>query len=147
MKCTGVMYVIGSALAVLLLSGCGRNDQGAVNAVSPSASAAVVKPDFTRLTGRWLRPDGGYILEVRSVDANGLMAAGYFNPRPINVSKAQASVENTALKMFVELRDVNYPGSTYNLVYHPSADRLIGTYYQAVEKRTFEVFFVRSDKP
>ena len=135
------MKIISKYMAIVFLAGMLAGVCGCGNAGKEA------KDEYSTLTGRWLRPDGGYILEVKSVDSTGLMAAGYFNPRSINVAKAQASVENTALKVFVELRDVNYPGSTYNLVYNPSADRLIGTYYQAVEKRTFEVFFVRSEKP
>ena len=71
------------------------------------------KSGFEALVGRWLRPDGGYIIQIRSVDGSGKMEAGYFNPRPINVSKAQASEESGKLKVFVELSDVGYPGSTY----------------------------------
>jgi hypothetical protein len=37
-----------------------------------------------------------------------------------------------ATQVVVELRDVNYPGSTYTLTYDPGTDRLTGTYYQAV---------------
>lgn len=41
------------------------------------------------------------------------MVAGYFNPKSIRVAKAEASWDGGALKVFVELRDVIYPGSTY----------------------------------
>ena len=37
---------------------------------------------FHVLKGRWLRPDGGYIIQIRSVDGSGKMDAGYFNPGP-----------------------------------------------------------------
>ena len=46
--------------------------------------------------------------------------------------------------MISEQRDVNYPGSTYNLQYDPETDRLKGTYFQAVERQTFEIQFVRA---
>jgi len=45
---------------------------------------------------------------------------------------------------FVELRDVNYPGSTYTLVYQAENDRLYGIYYQAALGQMFEVEFVRA---
>ena len=48
-----------------------------------------------------------------------------------------------AMKVFIELRDVNYPGSTYTLTYDPASDQLKGVYYQAVEKQRFPVAFVR----
>jgi hypothetical protein len=69
--------------------------------------------------------------------------AAYFNPRSINVSKAELKRRDGMLTVFVELRDVNYPGSKYNLQYDPRLDRLIGTYFQAVEKQTYDIEFVR----
>jgi len=44
----------------------------------------------------------------------------------------------------VELRDANYPGSTYNLLYDPMSDRLKGTYFQAVERLSFDIEFMRA---
>ena len=102
------------------------------------------KPDFGTLKGRWVRADGGYILSVKDVDPGGKMDAAYYNPRPINVSKAQATREGASLKVFIELRDTGYPGSTYTLIYDPKTDRLGGVYYQAAVGQRFDVFFVRS---
>jgi hypothetical protein len=42
------------------------------------------------LKGRWRRPDGGSIIEIKSVDATGKMDVAYFNPQPIRVSIAEA---------------------------------------------------------
>ena len=50
-----------------------------------------------------------------------------------------------ATKVFIELRDVNYPGSTYDLTYNPQADQLQGSYYQAALQQQFDVSFVRMD--
>jgi hypothetical protein len=47
------------------------------------------------------------------------------------------------MKVFIELRDVNYPCSTYFLTYDPASDQLKGIYYQAVENHRFSVDFVR----
>ena len=99
---------------------------------------------FGPLTGRWLRLDGGYILEIRSVDAAGRMDAAYLNPRPINVAKAQATRDGSNLKVFVELQGPGYPGSTYTLTYDPKSDQLGGVYYQAVVQQRFDVSFVRT---
>jgi len=71
------------------------------------------------------------------------MEASYYNPKPIHVSKAQVSRDGTVTKVFIELRDVNYPGSTYTLLYDPQSDQLQGIYYQAALKQSFEVFFTR----
>jgi hypothetical protein len=101
------------------------------------------KAGFDVLKGRWLRPDGGYTIQVRNIDASGKMEAGYFNPRPINVSKAQATKESGKIRVFVELSDVGYPGSTYTLTYDRKEDVLRGVYYQAAVKQSFDVYFTR----
>jgi hypothetical protein len=115
----------------------------AVPVTNTTAPAEPSSKPYMPLIGRWLRPDGGYVLEVKSVQANGELLVTYANPGPINVYRAQGSVEDGKTKMFVELRDVNYPGSTYSLVYDKAGDRLVGTYYQALMKETYEVEFVR----
>jgi len=53
----------------------------------------------------------------------GKLKAAYFNPRPINVAKAEWRSMAGRIQIFVELRDVNYPGSTYTLIYDPEKDR------------------------
>jgi hypothetical protein len=99
---------------------------------------------FGPLAGRWFRLDGGYVLEIRSVDAAGKMDASYLNPRPINVAQAQATRDGSTLKVFVELQAHGYPGSTYTLTYDPTGDQLCGVYYQAVLQQRFDVCFVRA---
>jgi hypothetical protein len=98
---------------------------------------------FETLKGRWLRPDGGYVLEIRAVDLGGKIDALYFNPRPINVAKAEATRDDSKVNVFVELRAPNYPGSTYTLVYDQKQDQLRGTYFQAALGQSFDVYFVR----
>ena len=100
-------------------------------------------PEFNKLIGRWLRPDGGYVIEIRSISSAGKMEAAYLNPRPINVSRAEVSRKKGKLEVFVELRDTGYPGSTYTLTYNPQQDMLTGIYFQAKLGQTFEVIFVR----
>ena len=102
---------------------------------------------FEKLKGRWLRAEGSYIVEVRSVEPSGKMNAAYFNPRPINVAKAEATKAGEDLNVFVELRDVNYPGSTYTLTYQPATDRLVGTYFHAVSGQNMDVEFSRLGEP
>jgi hypothetical protein len=38
----------------------------------------------------------------------------------------------------------HYPGSKHNLKYDPKSDKLIGTYFQAVQGETYDVEFNRS---
>jgi hypothetical protein len=95
------------------------------------------------LKGAWIRPDGGYTIAIESVGTNGRLDAMYFNPNPLPFAKAQASQDGTKLRASFELRSGGYEGSTYELTYDPTTDRLVGIYYQAVAKQNFEVFFTR----
>jgi hypothetical protein len=96
----------------------------------------------SKILGKWIRPDGGYVLSIRGVAPDGAMDCSYFNPNPIKVSQAAATTEGMT-KVFVELRDEGYPGCTYKLVYDPSSDRLNGVYYQAAVQESYDVYFVR----
>ena len=131
-------YVLVAAAALVALD----IPMHVTEAGQPAAKSAEL-PDAQRLVGRWVRPDGGYVLHVQEVVKDGTLKAGYFNPRPINVAKAEWGQKDGMLAVFVELRDVNYPGSTYTLQYDPASDRLKGTYFQAVEKQTFKIEFTR----
>jgi len=106
--------------------------------------AGTADPGFEQLRGRWVRPDGGYVLEIRAVDARGAIDAAYLNPRPINVARAEAARDGSTLKVFVELRAPNYPGSTYTLTHDPKTDQLKGLYFQAATRQTFDVLFIRT---
>ena len=100
---------------------------------------------FESAAGRWLRPDGGYILELSRPSPGDKFKATYFNPRPIRVATTRVTHEGTAIRVYVELLDVGYPGSYYDLVYDPAGDRLVGFYFQAKMNATFDVFFVRAE--
>ncbi len=127
---------------------CMAGFTGHVASAAPAGDAETGKPapsqtDFQRLEGRWVRPDGGYVLELKDVKKDGRLKASYFNPRPIMVYRAELGRRGGNVVLFVELRDVNYPGSTYTLQYDAVTDRLKGTYFQAVQRQTFDVEFVR----
>jgi len=109
-----------------------------------AARGGALAPEAQRVAGRWLRPDGGYVLEIRNVASDGRLDAGYFNPNPINVAQARVRTIDGPVEVFVELRDTNYPGATYRLVYEPRDDTLIGLYTQPAVGQTFEVTFVRA---
>ena len=102
--------------------------------------------DYRPLVGRWQRTDGGYVIDIRRVGSDGAMEANYYNPRPINVANAAASVYKDHLKVDLELRDIGYPGSTYTLLYDPEKDLLLGYYFQAVQRQNFDVVFVRLNR-
>ena len=149
--------VLAATLVITGAAACGP--RGGERAASPtdrpqpaaSPAAARVNPTpagvtFERLVGRWLRGDGGYVLEIRAVSPQGRLDASYFNPRPINVARAEAARGGDFVTLLVELRDVNYPGSTYRLWYDAERDILEGTYYQAALQETYDVSFERQPR-
>src|SRR5262245_61247374 len=52
----------------------------------PTAAVVATNAGFQILHGRWLRPDGGYILDIREVGPSGSIDAVYLNPRPITIA-------------------------------------------------------------
>jgi hypothetical protein len=110
---------------------------------APARTVTAKAVDVDRLVGRWLRPDGNYVLEIRSAGKDGKVDAAYFNPNPINVSKAEVSSEEGKTHLFVEMRDRGYEGNYYTLTYDPGLDRLAGVYHQLSIGQEFEVEFVR----
>jgi hypothetical protein len=107
-------------------------------------ASAMAENDFQRLAGRWLRTDGGYLLELRDITEDGSLIATYFNPRSVHVSRAELHRQDGRITLLVELRDVNYPGSIYKLRYDRASDRLKGTYFQAVLRETYDIEFIRT---
>jgi hypothetical protein len=138
--------VLGLVICLHLIPGCGSEPpSGAPPAETKSAVRDTAKRigDLSLLVGRWQRPDGGYVLEIARVADDGTVEAAYFNPKPIKISTARAEWWRGGANLFVEFDDLNYRGSTYQLVHEPERDVLHGTYYQATMGQTFEVVFVR----
>ena len=115
--------------------------QAQVKAEAPAAQADGV---FGALSGRWVRPDGGYVINIRSVDASGKLDASYANPNPLPFARADATHEGKTIKLFFELRAGGYNGSTYTLTYEPASDTLKGVYFQAVAQQKFDIYFTRT---
>ena len=94
------------------------------------------------LTGRWLRPDGNYIIQINSISTTGQVDAQYFNPRPIRVARAEILPDDN-LRVFIEFDDTGYEGSSYDLIYDIKNDVLAGNYYQATYGQTYQIAFIR----
>ena len=129
-----------SLLSVFGIIGCKENET-----VKKENDKQTVKIDKQLLQGSWVRTDAEYQIKLSEVQDNGTIKAQYFNPRPINVSKSEWMNAEGFLKVYVELRDENYPGSNYSLTYIPERDMLVGDYFQAVESVTYYVEFVRQN--
>jgi hypothetical protein len=136
-------------LTILVFAGCKQSVSKLKNEPTPTpksniiAPAVTEKPDYNLLIGEYLRSDGDYTIKIQSGTADGKLDIAYFNPNPIHVAKASWEFKNNTFVIGVELRDVNYPGSTYILQYFPATKKLAGKYYQAVEKVYYDVEFSR----
>ena len=139
------VVAIGSLLLFKIYTGNGDQKKSVSSETFPEASpptkASTV--DLQRLMGRWLRPDGGCVIDIRQVGSDGKMQAAYYNPRPINISRAQAKGQGADIHLFIELRDEGYPGATYDLTYNRQQDTLVGSYYQPTAGQRFDVVFLR----
>lgn len=111
--------------------------------VNNATKASIKNVDQKVLLGNWVRTDADYNIKILEVNKDGKLKAGYFNPKSINVAKATWKKLNGELLIYIELRDVNYPGSNYNLTYYPEKDMLTGKYFQAVTGETYEILFTR----
>jgi hypothetical protein len=111
-----------------------------------AVSAADVQADSVQsmLKGKWLRSDGTYTIEIFSVKEDGKMDAGYFNPNPINVGSSAWMISQGNILIEIVMRDANYPGSKYNLIYDRQNDLLRGNYFQAVQGINYDVVFTRN---
>ncbi len=127
------------AIGVLWLYNSTRTDSQSL-----TQSTAQSGNGFQKLKGKWRRTDAEYLLDIKNVDDSGKLDASYLNPKPINISKAQASQQGANVNVTIELRDELYPGSTYNLTYDSNTGTLIGNYYHAGLKQNFEVQFVKA---
>jgi hypothetical protein len=128
--------------------GCAEGEGESAEETQTSSSTEMKEPAapaLGKITGRWLRPDGGYVLVLENIRDGGMVTASYFNPSPIPVAESKWAAEGSELHVFVKFDHPNYPGSYYYLVYDPASDRLKGAYYQAVYDRTYSIEFIRQD--
>lgn len=98
-----------------------------------------------QLPGKWIRTDGNYTLDIKELAEGGMLDVAYLNPSSIHVGRSEWRINDGKLQIYVELRDKNYPGSIYQLEYDEASGQLLGTYFQAVARQTFEVRFARKE--
>lgn len=133
----------GLFLAACIAAGVGA--PALAQAPRPAAAASAPQPGFGSLVGRWVRPDGGYVIAIKAAGADGKLDASYANPSPLPFYTAEAVRDpGGAVRLFFELRAGGYAGSTYRLAYDPTNDRLSGVYYQAVARQSYDVVFERA---
>ncbi len=94
------------------------------------------------ILGRWLRPDGNYVIQINAINSENQIDAQYFNPRPIKIARAEL-IPADNYRIFIEFDDEGYKGSSYDLIYDPAQDILSGKYFQATYGQTYQIGFVR----
>lgn len=141
-KKTGV-FLLGFVTLLFWAVFLWQSEAGASSDIKENVSRNKDFAEAQHLAGQWVRPDGGYRLVIENVKPDGSLNASYFNPKKINVSTSNWKLEDNRIHLLIELRDINYPGSKYNLAYTSEQDVLIGTYFLAVTKETYSVRFLR----
>lgn len=125
--------LMGAAVLFVLLLGIGL-------AVAQDAEELI--EDRLAIQGAWVRVDAPYILEF-GYGEDGLLQSVYFNRRFINVARTETAVVDSLFYVQVELKDRDYDGSTYTLVYERNEDALYGTYLHGGTGNLYEVQFIR----
>lgn len=134
-----------TAMLVLGTGSCLALGMGEENEPKPAgASTTTTAPDFSVLAGDWIRPDGGYIITIKSIASDGTIDASYANPNLLPFAQAHASQVGGVLKLFFELRAGGYNGSTYTLEYDAANKILKGVYFQAVQGQKYDIFFMKN---
>jgi len=141
--------VLPFLLGAFVCAACGPKTETPAAATSSSqpaaaaAESAASAADPAKLAGNWQRSDAEYVIAIKSASPDGKLEAAYLNPRPIHVSRAEWKNDAGKLAILVEMTDVNYPGSYYELTWDPGSDTLNGVYHQKVQNQDFEVIFSR----
>ncbi len=89
---------LGLALGLALPVGAGAQGPAPAS-TAPPAAPATAKPNLDVVKGTWVRPDGGYVIDVKGVGADGRLEATYFNPNQLPFAKAQASNDGGVLRV------------------------------------------------
>ena len=103
----------------VLASGAAFAQGPVARPATPVAAASASQPALAVLVGRWVRPDGGYVINIKAADASGKLDASYANPNPLPFYTAEATRDSGVIRLFFELRAGGYNGSTYSADLRP----------------------------
>jgi hypothetical protein len=142
-KCIYFIIVFGFTLTTACTSTSKKMPPETNTDKKTEGTISVEIPDHNLLVGDWLRADANYKLSITNSTIDNKLEAAYYNPKPIHVGRSEWLLKDNKLFLVIELQDINYPGSTYTLLYYPNEDQLIGNYFQAVEGINYDVGFVR----
>ncbi|WP_281322931.1 hypothetical protein [Flavobacterium aestivum] len=101
------------------------------------------KADKNLIKGLWGRTEGVGEINISEVRDNGLLKATFCNPKSINIEKAVWTNSSDVLRIYILLREDNYPGSSFSLNYIAEKDLLLGVYFDALTNISYTVSFKR----
>jgi hypothetical protein len=104
----------------------------------------VAWPGFQVLKGRWRAQDARGVIDIQHIDPTGSMEVQYFDPEPVQVTKAQAARDGQLTKILLKLSNPSSPCCIYDLTYDSGSDRLKGVYWQKTDPKSTEVVFIRA---
>lgn len=137
-------FLIGMVSILVLAAGVTPAILHAQAPAPPDTTAPSTAPPYSELVGRWVRPDGGYVIAIKGVSADGKLDAFYANPQPLPFSRAEATRDGDRIGVFLELTAGGYAGSTYTLIFDSAKGILRGVYYQAVAQQSYDIYFERA---
>ena len=84
------------SLAIALPQAQAQQPSTATTVPAPTGSDS--QTAFDALPGRWVRVEGGYVITIKAIDAEGKLDASYENPRLLPFYSAVATKDGTASK-------------------------------------------------
>jgi hypothetical protein len=141
MHYTKKFFILMNLAIILFISAC--SEEKATKENTDNTRQENVPSFVKQAAGKWMRMDGGYVLNIHKFNTDNTLEADYLNPRQIHIAESQWKLQDGYLYLFIKFEDEGYPGSYYSLGYHPKEDRLLGFYYQAVIGQKFDVVFER----
>ena len=138
-----ISIVLGLAIASSFITYTLRQtDTGPATPSATGEPKTRISGDFDKLIGRWRRTDGGYIIEVRGIDANGRMDAAYYNPAQINEYGVTFSVGRELEQVLMSI-GVNYvfgSGDSFGYTIDPDTQEVVRAVTTAKESQLYLFF-------
>jgi hypothetical protein len=99
--------------------------------------------DRNLIKGVWGRVDAAGEIKITEVLHGGSLKSTFYNPKLIAIEKSIWTNSSGVLRVYILLREDDYPGSSFTLNYVAVRDVLVGVYYDALTQKSYPVTFER----
>jgi hypothetical protein len=146
------LFILPRLLITLFLGFSMQSYQGSVKTEIPTVNyipehsiltKQTEKQDKNLLKGVWGRTDATGVVNISEVLDNGLLKTTFYSPKMINIEKAVWTNSSDVLRIYILLREDNYPGSSFSLNYMAEKDLLLGVYFDALTNESLTISFER----